>query len=406
MRYLLFLAFLCLCFTSCEARQAESPKSVKTGAEILLEQYVGELEGKRVGLVMNPTSRVDGVHMVDTLINLGVNVTALFAAEHGFRGDAGAGETIQDGMDKETGLPVFSLYGSTKKPTAAMLENIDLILFDLPDMGVRFYTYSTTMGLVMEAIVEEKKELWILDRPNPLGGEYVAGWILQDEFKSFVGAYPMPIAYGLTMGELANMAVGEGWLNLESNPNYRIIKTSGWQRDMLWPETGLEWIPPSPNLPTFAHAYAYPGTVIFEGTNISEGRGTVDPFLTIGAPQMQVTPSLLNPLEEKHSVGLDTLSFTPQSIPGKAPYPKLEAERCLGIRISFTTNFHETDPIELGLDLLKLAESHTPNFQMKVFANNLYGIDLKSIIEQGKAIPSWDSDVEKFKQQRAQYLLY
>ncbi|WP_409028803.1 exo-beta-N-acetylmuramidase NamZ domain-containing protein [Gracilimonas sediminicola] len=355
---------------------------------------------------MNPTSRVDGIHMVDTLLSLGVNVTALFAAEHGFRGEAGAGEQIKDGVDQETGLPVFSLYGSTKKPTPEMLQGVDLLLFDLPDMGVRFYTYNSTMGLVMEAVAEHNKELWILDRPNPLGGNYVAGWILREEYKSFVGSYPMPIAYGMTMGEIARMAVGEQWLDLPAEPNYKVIKTSGWERDMRWPDTGLPWIAPSPNLPAFEHAFVYPGTVIFEGTNLSEGRGTADPFLTIGAPGFDFNPKELEQLEVKHSVGLDPVTFTPQSIPGKAIHPKHEGQECTGIRISFQGNYDKTDPVRLGLDLLKFAQAHTPNFEMKAFANKLYGIDLKSIIENKEEIPSWQAEVEAFKEQRTPYLLY
>ncbi|MAL17069.1 MAG: hypothetical protein CL670_06275 [Balneola sp.] len=406
MKYTISILFISLFFVSCDAKQEKPATVVKTGAEVLLDNHISELEGKRIGLVMNPTSRVDGIHMVDTLISLGVNVTALFAAEHGFRGNAGAGETIEDGVDAETGLPVFSLYGSTKKPTPVMMENIDLLLFDLPDMGVRFYTYSTTMGLVMEAVAENNKELWILDRPNPLGGEYVAGWILRDEFKSFVGAYPMPIAYGLTMGELADMAIGEGWLNLTSKPNYKVIKTSGWARDMLWPETGLEWIAPSPNLPTFEHAFAYPGTVILEGTNISEGRGTSDPFLIIGSPKTNFDTSALAKLEKKHSLNLEKVSFTPKSIPGKSAYPKHEDQQCTGISISFDGDYTQTDPVQLGLDLLIFMKANTPDFEIKAFANNLYGINLKQIIEQGSEIPGWEKEANQFKKQRKKYLLY
>lgn len=401
-----FLIFLSLILLGCYSQQPQTVRTVKTGAEVLLDEHLTELAGKRIGLVMNPTSRVDGVHIVDTLLSLGVNVTALFAAEHGFRGEAGAGEQIRDGVDQETGLPVFSLYGSTKKPTPEMLQGVDLLLFDLPDMGVRFYTYNSTMGLVMEAVAEHDKELWILDRPNPLGGNYVVGWILREEYKSFVGSYPMPIAYGMTMGEIARMAVGEQWLDLPAEPNYKVIKTSGWKRDMRWPDTGLPWIAPSPNLPAFEHAFVYPGTVIFEGTNLSEGRGTADPFLTIGAPGFDFNPEELEELELRHSVGLDPVTFTPQSIPGKAIHPKHEGQECSGIRISFQGNYDKTDPVRLGLDLLKFAQAHTPNFEMKAFANKLYGIDLKSIIENKEEIPSWQAEVEAFKEQRTPYLLY
>lgn len=404
--HLLFILTVFILFTGCNLQYAEEQPKVKLGIEVLLENHLQELEGKRVGLLMNPTSRVNGVHMVDTLMNSGVNVTALFAAEHGFRGQSGAGEVIEDGIDQETGLPVFSLYGSSKKPTAEMLEYVDVILFDLPDMGVRFYTYSATMGLVMEAVAENDKELWVMDRPNPLGGEYVAGWILQEEYESFVGFYPIPVIYGMTMGELAQMAVGEGWLELEQIPNYRIIKAAGWQRDMIWPETGLEWIAPSPNLPTFEHAFAYAGTVIFEGTNISEGRGTENPFLMIGSPDLNFSSSGLDSIQEKHSVRIDSVTFEPRSIPGKASSPKLEGELCYGFHLSFSEGYSKTDPLKLGLALLEFTRDHTDDFEIKPFANNLFGIDLKTIIENKAGLPSWEEEVASFKKKRADYLLY
>ncbi|MAO64385.1 MAG: hypothetical protein CL666_05250 [Balneola sp.] len=396
------IAFL---FLGCEVQSQYTP-NVKTGAEVLLENHLHELQGKRVGLLMNPTSRVDGVHMLDTLMNLGVNVTALFAAEHGFRGEAGAGEKIEDGVDVETGLPVFSLYGSTRKPTPEMLEMVDVILLDLPDMGVRFYTYNATMGLALEAIAENQKEIWILDRPNPLGGEYVAGWSLEEEYRSFVGFYPIPVVYGLTMGEIARLAVGEGYLELTSAPNFRVIETQGWERTMQWHETGLEWIPPSPNLPTFEHVFAYVGTVIFEGTNLSEGRGTKNPFLQFGSPSLNVPESALQELEQKHSVRLDSVSFIPESIEGVAINPKWEGQTCYGVEISFDGNYSRTDPLMLGIDLLKLAKRYDPGFEIKPFANNLFGINLKKAIEEGQKIPDWSSDVSHFKELRSQYLLY
>lgn len=405
-KHTLFIVLAFIVFIGCKIQHVEEEPKVKLGIEVLLEDHLLELDGKRVGLLMNPSSRVNGVHMVDSLMNSGVNVTALFAAEHGFRGEAGAGEVIEDGVDQETGLPVYSLYGSSRKPTADMMEEVDIILFDLPDMGVRFYTYSATMGLMMEAVAENDKELWILDRPNPLGGENVAGWVLQEEYKSFVGFYPMPNIYGMTMGELAQMAVGEKWLELEQTPNYRIIEAKGWQRDMMWPETGLEWIPPSPNLPTFEHMFAYAGTVIFEGTNLSEGRGTENPFLMIGSPNLNFSTSELDSIQSMYNVQIDSVTFEPRSITGKALSPKWEGELCYGFRISFPKGYSETDPLKLGLALLEFAGDHTTDFEIKPFANNLFGIDLKTIIENGQELPSWEEEVESFKEKRAQYLLY
>lgn len=401
----LLLSLSTLAFSACTYNDSEN-YPVKTGARMLIENHLPELEDKKVGLVMNPTSLVDGVHMLDTLMSSGINITALFAAEHGFRGEAGAGEKIEDGVDQETGVPVYSLYGETRKPTAEMMEEVDVILFDLPDVGARFYTYSTTMGLVLEAARENNKEMWILDRPNPLGGDYVAGWTLEDRYQSFVGAYPMPIAYGLTMGEIAKMAIGEQWLDLDQEPNLKVIKAEGWERDMKWPDTGLEWIAPSPNLPTFEHAFAYVGTVIFEGTNLSEGRGTEDPFLTIGSPDLKFTNSDLEGLEAKFNIQLDSVSFTPVSMPGAAPNPKLEDKECVGIKISLNDNYDEVDPVEFGVELLKFTQNHTSNFEVKEFANKLFGIDIKSHLENNNPLPDWSGDVDAFKEKREAYLLY
>ncbi len=400
------VVFSGLLFLGCSSTSPKKTPAVKTGAEVLLEKHLDEIGDQRVGLVMNPTSRVDGVHMLDTLLQRGIQVTALFAAEHGFRGELGAGEKINDGIDEATGLPVFSLYGKNRKPTPEMLAHVDLLLFDLPDMGVRFYTYNSTMGLVLEATAEAGKEMWILDRPNPLGGNYMAGWKLKDEYKSFVGSYPMPSVYGLTMAEIAQMAIGEGWLEFEQPPKLKIIKAENWERDMRWPDTNLPWIAPSPNLPTFEHAFMYPGTVIFEGTNVSEGRGTPDPFLTIGSPTLSFSQEELASLAAKHNVRLDSITFTPASIPGKAISPKLQDELCTGIRIYTDGAFDKIDPFELGMDLLLFVQAHDPGFEMNTFANKLSGINLKAVMDTQKSLPSWQNDVEAFSRQRAPYLLY
>jgi len=279
----LYLLVFALLFSACiSTSQNNSKQPVKTGAEVLIDHHLDELADKRIGLVMNPTARVNNVHMLDTLRARGMNITALFAPEHGFRGEAGAGEIIEDGIDRETGLPVHSLYGSTRKPTQEMLNDTDLLIFDIQDVGVRYYTYIATLGLVLEAAAEADIPVWILDRPNPLGGNYISGWILEEEFKSFVGPYPIPAVHGLTIGEIGLMMKNKKWINYENEPIVNVIKMEGWERDMIWPDTGLEWIPPSPNLSTFNQAFFYSGTVFFEGTDFSEGRGTEKPFLTAG----------------------------------------------------------------------------------------------------------------------------
>lgn len=288
-----------------------------------------------------------------------------------------------------------------------MLQETDLILFDLPDVGSRFYTYSSTMGNVLEAATAHNVEMWILDRPNPLSGERVSGWVLDDEYTSFVGKYPMPVNYGLSMGELALMAVGESWIDLENEPRLKIIKAEGWKRDMYWPETGLDWIAPSPNLPTFEHSLVYPGTVIFEGTNISEGRGTENPFLMIGAPDLQIDEDHLQKIADKHGVELVPVKFTPEAIPGVASNPKHEGVQCQGIRIHLlNADYESLNSIQLGLDLLYYTQQHSENFQINNFANKLYGINLKDMIENGDSIPSWEQDVKDFSNLREPYLLY
>src|SRR5690554_6829215 len=202
--FLFSLMLSAVTLLSCDRPGTDQPEAnrVTIGAEKLIAQHLDELSGKRIGLVMNPTARIGDVHMLDTLLALDVNITALFAPEHGFRGEAGAGELIEDGIDRESGLPVFSLYGETRQPTPEMLSHVDILIFDMQDVGARFYTYIATLGLVIEAAANASVPVWVLDRPNPAGGNYVSGWLLEDEFTSFVGPYPIPIAHGLTMGEI------------------------------------------------------------------------------------------------------------------------------------------------------------------------------------------------------------
>jgi len=396
-------------FAGCAAGQPDkedNPNAVATGAEVLIAEHLDSLMGKRVGLVMNPTARIQNVHMLDTLLALGVEVTALFAPEHGFRGTAGAGETIEDGIDRETGLPVFSLYGEIKRPSPDMLELVDILLFDMQDVGARFYTYNVTMKYVVEAAAEAQKEVWILDRPNPAGGNYVSGWVMREPYFSFVGAYTVPMVHGLTLGELALMAEGEGWFENDKEIRLKVIKMKGWQRSMLWPDTGLEWYPPSPNLPTFEHAFFYLGTVLFEGTSLSEGRGTPDPFLTIGGPDVFLSREKLDNLSAEFKIGMDTVTFVPASIPGKSSYPKHEEVLCRGIKITDAHYLEKTDPVKFGVSLLATMLENSETAEVKPFINNLAGINLKKILEEKHRIPSWDQEVKDFLKKREPYLLY
>lgn len=376
---------------------------------MLLNEHLDELEGKRVGLVMNPTARVGGSHMLDHLLAHDVNVTALFAPEHGFRGDFGAGETIEDGVDQATGLPVFSLYGNTKKPTADMLAEVDLLLFDMQDVGARFYTYNVTLGNILEASAEQDVPVWVLDRPNPAGGNYISGWMLEDEHRSFVGAYPIPMVHGMTLGELAKMMVGEEWIEQADKVQVRVIPMQGWERSMKWAKTGLEWIPPSPNLPTFNHAFIYLGTVMFEGTNLSEGRGTPDPFLNIGSPGTDLNSSHIAQLRRDfEGVNVERISFRPKSLPGKAPNPKFEGELCHGLQLQ-VTNINTFDPVRLGTYILDMLLKATPDGEITDFMENLSGIDNGILLKQLKQQnyqEQWQVTAKDFSQQREQYLLY
>ena len=407
---LLSILVIGLMVLSCDSEQTNDfndSKQVKTGAEQLISSYFNELEGKRVGLVMNPTAVVNGVHMLDTLMSLNVEISALFAPEHGFRGQAGAGEKIEDGVDLETGLPVYSLYGSSRKPTPEMLEGIDLLLFDMQDVGARFYTYHATMGLVIEAATDAGIPVWILDRPNPLGGNYVSGWIIQDEFSSFVGPYPIPVAHGMTLGELAMMMAGENWLDSETDPDVRVIEMDGWERTMLWPATNLPWIAPSPNLPTFEHAYVYIGTCLIEGTSLSEGRGTLSPFLTIGSPKTQLTPDDITRLDSRiDGASIASLDFTPREIPGMAMNPKYEGELSSGIRIQ-VDDYKRYQPFENGLIILSEMMQQTPDATIKDFMYKLAGTrDIDPIISGNIEPEDAEFNLSSFMNKRKNYLLY
>lgn len=403
---ILFLSFGLL-FQGCGAMQFEP--TVKVGAEVLLDNYLPELENKRVGLVMNPTARVGDSHMLDTLIARDVNITALFAPEHGFRGDVGAGETIEDGIDQETGLPVFSLYGQTRTPTPEMLDEVDLLLFDMQDVGARFYTYNATLGNIIEAAAAHNVSVWVLDRPNPAGGDYISGWMMEEQHQSFVGQYPIPMAHGMTLGELAHMMVGEQWIEHAEEADIKVISMEGWERSMKWPETGLEWIPPSPNLPTFKHAFIYLGTVLFEGINISEGRGTADPFLKVGAPGTKLTTNHISELRRSFSgVNIERITFIPESIPGKAINPNFEGERCQGLEIK-VTDATRVNPIALGVKVLSVMVDATPAAEFNDYIPKLSGIDTSVLVSQLKGekyLDIWEQTAQRFSEQRAEYLLY
>lgn len=395
-----------LCASCARYRPLVPAGRVATGAEVLFAKHIDSIRKQKVGLVANRSARVGNMHLLDALLSEGVKVTAILAPEHGFRGDLGAGEVVADGIDAKTGIPIHSLYGEHRRPTAEMLGNVDLLIFDIQDVGARFYTYIATLGGVLAAAGDAGIPVWILDRPNPAGGDYVGGWMRADEFESFLAPYPIPVAHGLTMGEMARMIVGEEWVRFSSKPRLVVVPMRGWQRGMKWPDTGLEWIPPSPNLPTFEHAFMYLGTALFEGTSLSEGRGTDDPFLLVGSPATRLSPSDLEDLQAiSESIRITPAIFTPRAIPGAAPHPKHEGIPVKGIRIGLRD--YGFDPITAGLELLAAIVKATPDCQLNEHLYRLAGSrEIDKVIDGSRDAGKLRFGLESYLKQRQKYLLY
>lgn len=411
-RLLLFILGSALfAFTSLTCAQ-----HIRTGAEVLVNDNMGMLyNSKRVGIICNHTSVFpDGTHLVDSLISLGVKVTTLFAPEHGIRGVTAAGENVESSKDQKTGLTVYSLYGKTKKPTPEMMRNVDILVFDLQDVGVRFYTYASTMAYAMQAAVENGKKFILLDRPNPLNGVAVEGPVLDTAQKSFIGLFPIPIRHGMTLGELATMIVGEQWLGKYSNVDLTVIRMEGWNREMWYDQTGLPWISPSPNMKTLATATVYPGTCLFEGTNVTEGRGAEKPFEYIGAPWMN-GHDLADSMNGLRLPGVTfaPISFTPQVDPAAASNPKYKDQSCGGVFVHVTVR-DSFQSVQAGLALVSMIYQIYPDslhFRKDSFDRLSGQSSLRVLIEQKKySIQEMESilqaQIEKFKPIRSKYLLY
>ncbi len=364
---------------------------IQTGAE-QIDAYLPGIMGKKTGFVVNHTSRIGEVHLVDTLISLGVSIPKIFAPEHGFRGEADAGEKIEDQKDPKTGIPLISLYGSNKKPTKAQLNGLDVVVFDIQDVGARFYTYISTMHYVMEACAENDIPVIILDRPNP-NGHYVAGPVLDPAFRSFVGMHPIPVVHGMTVGELAQMINGEGWLKNEIQCSLKVIPCKNYSRDSQYELP----IPPSPNLRTMRSVYLYPSLCFFEGTIVSVGRGTSRPFEQIGHPDYP----------EKSFYFIPKAGFGAKS-------PKLEGKNCYGFSFS---EYTEEELRKMGLDWLWLVSFHSllgkqDNFFLSNnFIDKLAGTDqLRRMMLAGESVESmkdqFQPKIEAFKENRKKYLIY
>ncbi len=355
------------------------------------EVYLPLLEGKRVGIVANHTSLVGDAHLVDTLMALGVDVRKIFAPEHGFRGTGDAGEHIESYTDKKTGIPVVSIYGQRMKPSDEDLEGLDIVVFDIQDVGVRFYTYISTMHYVMEACAENGIPFMVLDRPNP-NGFYVDGPVLDMKHKSFVGMHPVPLVHGMTVGEYAMMINGEGWLEGEVKAELHVIKCDGYNHNTLYKLP----VNPSPNLQTQLSVYLYPSLGLFEGTVMNVGRGTDFPFMVFGHPELKGA----------------NFTYTPRSIEGASTSPKHQGVECYGIDLrSFDREkiFIERT-IYLHWLIYAFENVQTESFFTPYFYLLTGNETIREMIEKGvhaeNIRESWRGEVESFKQIRKKYLLY
>lgn len=363
-----------------------SKNTITVGAE-QLDVLLPKLHDKRVALVVNHTSRVRNAYLADTLLASGIEIKKVFAPEHGFRGAAADGEEIRDAIDKKTGLPIVSLYGSNRKPTPAQLSDVDVVIFDIQDVGTRFYTYISTLHYVMESCAEQGKRLIILDRPNP-NGDYFDGPVRQDSLKSFVGMDRIPIVHGLTVGELARMINGERWLEGGVVCDVDIILVKNWTHKDPYSLP----VNPSPNLPNDQAVQLYPSLCLFEGTVISVGRGTEIPFLVIGNPEFTDMP----------------FSFTPHPIPGRSLYPPQNGKVCHGLDLRNAT-------VGPGIDLHYLLDFYNKYPEKDKFFTPYFGKlagtpALKEQIRNGlseqQIKETWRSDLESYRKMRAKYLLY
>src|SRR5438477_5504937 len=391
---------------------AEAKAQVQLGTEVLAANGFKELQGKRVGLITNPSGvNRNGESTIDLLRNApGGKLVALLGPEHGVYGDVKAGENIRDKTDQRTGLPVHSLYGATRKPTPPMLKGLDALVYDLQDTGVRSYTFISTMGLAMEACAEAGTEFVVLDRPNPLGGERVEGPMVADRFRSFVGQWNIPYAYGMTCGELARMINGEGWIRMPCQ--LTVVPLNGWVRSMVWRDTGLPWVPTSPNVPRADSPLFYAATGLFGelagGSGATIGTRLKRPFECVIAPWLDA-----NRFSSAMSgYGLPGISFPTFSVVH-------EGQRLHGVSLKIgnparaplvAINFFLLDAIRRasGRDLFAEAVQRNKDFQMfdKVCGTDDIRRDLKAGKTATEIVRSWKPGEEEFRQKREKYLLY
>ena len=375
-------------FISLACHASQPVKKLKTGAE-QPEKYLPKIQNKEIGLVVNHTSEVDGVHLVDFLLSKNIKVKTIFAPEHGFRGNAAAGEEVQNAVDTKTGIPVASLYGKNRKPTPEQLEGLDMIIFDVQDVGCRFYTYISTLHLVLEACAENKIPLLVLDRPNP-NGDYVAGPVLKPQFQSFVGMDPIPIVHGCTVGELAQMINGEHWYEGNGKCELVVIPVENYTHKTPYSLP----IKPSPNLPNDLSVRLYPSLCFFEATSVSVGRGTPFPFQVLGGLDST----------------LGSFTFVPENIPGVALSPLNEGKTCYGIDLRTLSQVPEFT-LKYFLEFYHHYKNEKDFLTRENWLNLLAGTDdfIKQIREgksETEILNSWQPQLEQYKEIRRKYLLY
>ena len=390
MRQILGIALLVMLgMASCVSQQ--SAKKQIFPAARRTDLYLPKLKDQRVAVVANHTSLVDGVHLIDTLLSRGVDIKKIFSPEHGFRGKEEAGKHISSYRDSATGLPVISLYGSRKKPELSQLEDVDWVVFDIQDVGVRFYTYITTMHYVMEACAQTGTRFLVLDRPNP-NGFYVDGPVLDTSYQSFVGMHPIPVVHGMTIAELGRMINDQGWLKDGMRCGYEWVACKNYTHDSLYRLP----VAPSPNLPDIRSIYLYPSLGLLEGTVYNVGRGTETPFQVFGHPDMEG----------------GEITYIPRAIKGASTSPKYKGEVCQGIDLRQYPLDSLTQHPRLRLDWLRMAMDRLPEGDFFVpFFNNLSGTaQLMKQLKQGVPIreirASWRPRLEEFMQMRKQYLIY
>lgn len=371
----------------------QATAQVRNGAD-RLEELFPLLENKRISLVVNQTSLVQNVHLLDTLYNKGVHITQVFAPEHGFRGDADAGEFIKNGKDYRTQVPIISLYGKNKKPQPSQLQQTDIMIFDIQDVGARFYTYISTMFYVMQACAENNKELIILDRPNPC--DYVDGPVLDMKYKSFVGILPIPVLHGCTIGELAQMINGEGWLGNNLQCPLKVITIEDWKHGQPYSLP----VKPSPNLPNDQAIALYPSLCPFEGTSVSVGRGTDFPFQIIGSP---TTKNL-------------KFHFMPHSMKGSDKHPLHQDTYCYGLNLSSEKNIPKGFSLQYVIQFYNYFQNLTKHAEKEFFTRphwfdllmgtNQVRLDILKNKTKEQIRSAWQKKLNQYKEIRKKYLLY